>query len=467
MVEIKKKRSSFEVIMKKALFIGLLIVISTTIKSVESIDWQASKPLSVAVIGTGYVGLVTGVCLAYLGHTVVCIDSDRKKINTLKNGACTIFEPGLEQLLHEVTQKGLLTFSTFNPEVLQDVQVIMITVSTPTLPTGQSDLNAVYSVINEVSSVLSSSFKIICLKSTVPIGTTNTIEKLLHDKGITDEHFALVYCPEFLREGNAVHDFFHPDRIIIGSSYPRGIRCMQQLYEPFITHNIPFLYTDPLSTEVMKYASNAFLSIKLSFINEMANLCDASGANIHDVAQGIGLDKRIGNAFLNPGPGFGGSCFPKDCASLLYLGKHFGTSLHSVKAALQINEEQKKKPVEKLRSLLHGNLQGKIVTVLGLSFKAHTDDVRHSPAITTIQLLLEEGAFVKAYDPVANEIMRQLFPTITYCPSAYEALTSADACIIMTEWPEFKSLDIATMKSLMKDRYLIDARNILDCEELA
>jgi UDPglucose 6-dehydrogenase len=452
--------------MNKRRVVSILVILYTTITFAEPQSWSVSQPLRIAVIGTGYVGLVTGSCLASLGHQVTCIDSDSNKINALNQGTIIIFEPGLEQLFQRVTQLGLLTFSVSCSAAIKDAEIIMITVGTPTLPNGQSDLNSVYSVINEISHSLSS-FKIICMKSTVPIGTITTITQVLRDKGIDEENFALVYNPEFLREGSATHDFFNPDRIIIGSDSSVAIKKMMQMYEPFLQRNIPFVYTDSLSAEVIKYASNAFLPIKISFINEIANLCDASSANISDVAQGIGLDKRIGSAFLNPGPGFGGSCFPKDCASLLHMGKMYGTPLHTVHAALMTNEEQKKKPVQKLKTLMGSDLKGKTITILGLAFKANTDDIRHSPAITTIELLLEEGAFIKAYDPAASTHMRALFPTLTYCGTAYEALQDADACIIMTEWPEFKTLDATTMRSLMKDRYLIDARNILDCTSLA
>jgi len=445
----------------------LSLSLCTSLIAFEQASWRVAHPLNIAVIGTGYVGLVTGTCLASCGHKVMCVDNNSAKINLLNAGHITLYEPGLEPLLHESRDAQRLLFTNDAAHAIQESSIIFIAVGTPCLPSGHADLSAVMAVINVIVNNLNN-FKIICLKSTVPIGTANILIKALSTRGITPDRYALISNPEFLREGSAIHDFFNPDRIIIGL-YPDNerIRTMiSQLYEPFIARDIPLLYTDHTSAEAIKYAANSFLATKISLINEIANLCDVVGADVFAVAQGIGLDKRIGTSFLRPGPGFGGSCFPKDCLALLTTAHDSNIPLPTIAGALATNEHQQQKPVEKLKKLLGKPLQGLTIGILGLAFKANTDDIRCSPAITTLSLLLEEECVIKAYDPAAIAPMKELFPTIRYCNSITEAVTDVDACIIMTEWDEFRVFPLETLKILMRQPYVIDARNILNTHEL-
>lgn len=420
---------------------------------------------TIAVIGTGYVGLITGVCLAEFGHKVVCVDTDEKKINTLKHGMVPIYEPGLDSLIARLTHTDNLSFTTDFNTAVEDADTIFIAVGTPMGSDGCADLSAVNAVFESIIPHLTS-YKLICIKSTVPVGVGNGFVEILKDRNIDSELYDIVSNPEFLREGSAVHDFFHPDRIIIGSSSEKARNIMKEIYAPLIESHIPCFFTSITSSETIKYASNAFLATKLSFINEIANLCDQTGADIQDVSYGMGLDKRIGPYFLKPGPGFGGSCFPKDCKALGVIGERYGVTLTMVETALVINEAQKKIPVEKLNILMNNSLHGKTIAVLGLAFKNNTDDIRYSPAIETISLLLEEGAHIKAYDPQAMENMSKLFPTIQYEQNAYDALYQADAAIIMTEWEEFKNLDLGYMAHIMRTCIIVDSRNLLNPEEL-
>jgi len=444
----------------KRLIIVIFGIITSCSAYIPDASWQVSSPLRVGIMGTGYVGLVTGTCLASCGHHVICADTDHSKIERLQQGTITLYEPALEPLFHKACQRGTLQFTDNPAAAIQSSDIIIIAVGTPCGADGHADMSAVNAVVRTIKEN-ANSFKLICMKSTVPIGTARTIIKTLN----TDQ---LLYIsnPEFLREGSAVYDFFHPDRIVIGGCSPISQHLMNQLYEPFITRKIPLLYTDYTSAETIKYASNSFLATKISFINEMANLCDAVGADIFAVAEGIGSDHRIGYSFLNPGPGFGGSCFPKDCLALIATADDHTQALRVIDAALKANEEQKKLPVMKLKALLGPSLAGKTITILGLSFKANTDDIRYSPAITTIELLLQEGALIRVYDPAGMPAMRTLFPGLQYCTDAYDALKNADGALILTEWDEFKKLNLAKVKQLMKTPLLVDARNILSCAEL-
>lgn len=449
----------------KRLLASALLIVSTNLLISEPIHRTSHRKHTIAVVGTGYVGLITGVCLAEFEHTVICVDTDENKIQMLKQGIIPIYEPGLDSLITRLGHTDRLSFTTDFNTAIESADTVFIAVGTPMGSDGCADLSAVNSVMAAIIPHLST-YKLICIKSTVPVGVGSGFEKMLHDAHIDSALFDIVSNPEFLREGSAVHDFFHPDRIIIGTESERARVIMKEIYAPLIESHIPCFFTDITSSETIKYASNAFLATKLSFINEIANLCDKSGADIQDVAYGMGLDKRIGPHFLKPGPGFGGSCFPKDCKALGVIGDRYGVALTMVETALAINEAQKKKPVEKLHSLMSGSLEGKTIAILGLAFKNNTDDIRYSPAIDTISMLLAEGAHIKAYDPQAMNNMRAVFSTIDYQDTAYDALYQADAAIIMTEWEEFKNLDLGYMAGIMRSCVVVDSRNLLNPAEL-
>lgn len=422
---------------------------------------KSFKPL-ITVIGTGYVGLVTGVGLAECGNTVICVDIDSDKINTLNNGIIPIYEPGLAELITKNVQQGRLSFSDNVTQAMCDAFIIVIAVGTPMDDDGSADLRALFSVIKTIATTIHS-HKIIVTKSTVPVGTGAAIRQLLEQKyAIDGTLFDLVSNPEFLREGSAVKDFLEPDRIVIGaeSSYAFSIIC--DIYQSILSKGVPYVLTNIPTAEIIKYASNAFLATKLSFINEIANLCDATGGHIKTVSRAMGLDHRISPQFLKPGPGYGGSCFPKDTQALVYMSQHYGVAMNTVQGAITTNHTQHYVPVKKLSALMNHDLKNKTIAVLGLAFKANTDDIRYSPAITTIEQLLEAGANIKAYDPQAMHNMKILFPNITYCQSLYETITDADALIIMTEWDEFKNINLAHAAHIMRGHYIVDARNLLD-----
>lgn len=445
-------------------FICFYFLLSFTFITIQATRFRNNYSTSshmVTVIGTGYVGLITGACLADMGHTVMCADSDKNKIDLLNAGIIPIYEPGLNQLITTNVDAQRLSFTYHTDDAIDQADVIFIAVGTPMGPDGNADLTSLNAVFEKIIPYLKS-YKLICIKSTVPIGTGNLLLAKLQENGIDHNYYDIVSNPEFLREGSAIHDFMCPDRIIVGSYSENARVCMKELYAPLINNQVPCFFTTLSSAEMIKYGSNSFLAMKLSFINEIANLCDCTHADIVDVAYGMGLDKRIGAAFLKPGPGFGGSCFPKDCLALCMVANKMGQPLQLIETALAINEQQKRKPVQKLEKLLNNQLEGKTIALLGLAFKNNTDDIRYSPAITTIELLLEKGAIIKAYDPAAIQNMKALFPNIIYESSMYNALQNADAAILLTEWEEFKSLDLIHAKKLMKTPILVDVRNLLD-----
>lgn len=419
---------------------------------------------TIAVIGTGYVGLVTGTCLAHLGNTVICADIDKNKVNDLQNGIVLMYEPGLKQLLAESVTNRTLSFTHDSVYATQQADIIFIAVDTPMSSDGTANMSYLETALHTIASALTK-HTILCIKSTVPIGTTDYVEQLLVSWGIQKDLFSLVMNPEFLREGSAVNDFLHPDRIVIGSHSRTAAQEIKSLYQPLLTENVTCTIVDPSTAETIKYASNSFLAVKISFINEIANLCEQTGADICAVSHAMGLDKRIGPYFLKHGAGFGGSCFPKDCNALLHNAKKWGVSLPTLAACLYTNEQQRKKPVQKLLQLVP-DLKNKNIAVLGLAFKAGTNDVRNSCAITTIDLLIKQGAHIKAYDPVANANMKQIYNTVEYCSSLEEAVHEADAIIIMTDWPEFKTLEKIDRNITAGPMIIIDACNILDCSKL-
>lgn len=419
--------------------------------------------MKIAVIGIGYVGLVVAAGFAENGNEVYCIDINEEKIRGLIDGVMPIFEPGLEELVKFNHKEGRLHFGTNVSEGVRTCEVIFLALPTPPHDDGSADVSAVLSVAKQIGKDITS-YKIIVTKSTVPVGTADAVrEKLSQD---AQSEFDVVSNPEFLKEGAAVDDFMNPDRVVIGSQSKHAIEVMQELYAPFLRTGKPFLVMDERSAEMTKYAANSFLAAKISFINEIANLCDACGADVDSVRIGMGTDERIGLQFLFPGPGFGGSCFPKDIRALARTGEQFGTDLRIVNAIESVNNAQKQIVAAKVQKYFGGSLKGKTVAVWGLAFKPRTDDVRESPAIDCIRRLASDGATVRAYDPAANESMRKILPDITYCENNYDALRDADALVIMTEWNEFKRPDFERMKSLMKTSIIFDGRNIFSPEKM-
>lgn len=449
-------------ILQKIFFLILFLVSSSLV--------NAQHDKIITIIGTGYVGLVSGACFAEIGNSVVCADIDSDKIELLSNGIMPIHEEGLEALVRRNVDVGRLMFTDNVAEAISMGDIIFIAVGTPMGDDGSADLSYIDDVVKMISENINS-YKIIVTKSTVPVGTGKKIRAQLENiYGIDPSLFSIVSNPEFLREGRAVRDFLNPDRLVIGTDSDSGLIALCEVYEALIAEGIPYVITDVQTAEMIKYASNAFLSVKISYINEVANLCDATEADVKTVAYAMGLDHRISPAFLNPGPGFGGSCFPKDSQAIVHIAHQHNLPFHTVQAALDANVIQQGKPVEKLQVLLkkerNENIAGKTVAVLGLAFKADTDDVRYSPAIKTISLLQELGAIVKAYDPIAIDNMRKIFPDLTYCTSAYQAAAEADAVIIMTDWDDIKQIDFARLKKVMCYPMIIDARNIINPEIL-
>lgn len=427
---------------------------------------QFNHETHIAVVGTGYVGLVTGVGLAEFGNHVICADIDKEKIACLRQYDIPIYEPGLQKLVKKNVEAQLLTFTYDTDLAIQLADIIFIAVGTPMADDGSADLSALKAVLHTIAKNLTS-YKTIVTKSTVPIGTGKWIRSFFeHELHIAPDSFSLVSNPEFLREGSAVKDFLHPDRIVIGAQSKKAFDTMRFVYDKLLQKEVPIIETNIITAETIKYASNAFLATKLSFINEMANLCDATGADILDVAHAMGMDKRISKYFLQPGPGFGGSCFPKDTNALVSIARDHNLNLLTVQSAIASNEIQQRKPIEKLTKILSTDLTDKTIAILGVAFKANTDDIRHACSIRIIENLLHLGAHIKVYDPAAMNNMKKIFSTIEYCDSLYEALSNADAALILTEWDEFKSLDIEKAGELMSQKIIIDARNILDAHTL-
>jgi len=449
-----------------------LLLLAPWIQAKKQNNRSTDNNYTVGVIGTGYVGLVTGACLAEFGNYVICADIDSNKIANLKKGIIPIYEPGLQEIVVRNFNENRLLFSDNIAETILKSDVLFIAVGTPMGDDGSADLAAIKAVTHAISQNMNS-FKVIVTKSTVPVGTGKWIERMLIEQGVKQDQFAVVSNPEFLKEGSAVEDFLYPDRLVVGSESKKAHAIMRSIYAHLLEQNTPYVATNIVTSESIKYASNAFLAVKISFINELANLCDETGADVKVLADAMGLDKRINRYFLNPGPGFGGSCFPKDTEALLYTAKKYNLPIHTVEAALLANELQKKVTFNKLATLMNNDFQNKTVAVLGLAFKANTDDVRYSPAITIIEQLLAAGAHIKTYDPQAMKTMQAEFSrttenadAISYCESIEEAVNQADAVVIMTEWNEFKNLDLADIGARMNARILVDARNILDPEVL-
>jgi len=419
----------------------------------------------IAVIGTGYVGLVSGAGLSDFGNQVVCADIDKSKIGALQQGKIPIFEPGLKEIVVRNIKYNRLSFTSDVPKAIRKSDVIFIGVGTPEGKNGEADLSAVYLVAETIGQNLNS-YKVICTKSTVPIGTGDEIIAIINKTKNNKTEFDYVSNPEFLREGVAVQDFLRPNRIVLGATSDKAFRILQEVYRPLYINETPVVHTNVSTAEMIKYASNAFLALKISYINEIANLCEAVKADVHVVAKAMGNDGRISPKFLHPGPGYGGSCFPKDTKALLAISKKLRTPSHTVAAAIRVNENQKKRMVEKLFELLNHEINGKTIAVLGLSFKQMTDDIRESASIEMIQQILDKGGKVKVFDPAATENMKKLFPNIIYCDNWQETAKNANATVIMTEWHEFRGMDLVELKKLMKTPIILDTRNILSRKKL-
>jgi UDPglucose 6-dehydrogenase len=420
--------------------------------------------MHIAVIGTGYVGLVTGACFAEFGVDVICVDVDEEKIAQLTKGVMPIYEPGLEQIVAKNTQAGRLKFTTDVGHAVQQSLVIFLAVGTPPKPDGSPDLSFVESAAGSVADHMND-YKVIVTKSTVPIGTGEHIRELINTRKKTKANFGVVSNPEFLREGAAINDFMRPDRVVLGSRDEEAIAIMKDLYRPLYLIEAPFVITSLEAAELTKYAANAFLATKVSFINEIANLCDKIGCDVHDVARAIGMDKRIGSKFLHPGPGFGGSCFPKDTRALASVARHYDCSSRIVDAVIEVNQNQSEQMMIKIRKLVD-SLNGKTIAVLGLAFKPETDDMREAPAVGIIKNLIEEGAKVRAYDPVAKAEAMKILPDIVYADDEYAAVTGVDALVFVTEWNQFRALDMARIRDLMKSPKIADLRNIYEPEDM-
>lgn len=415
--------------------------------------------MHITVIGTGYVGLVTAACLSDFGHTIVGVDKDPNKIEALKNGGIPIYEPGLDAIVARNAQAGRLRFTTDLTQEFDQTQAVFIAVGTPPQEDGSADLKHVEAVVREIAPLINN-YKVIVNKSTVPVGTGARVRSVIENHQTKKVPFDVVSNPEFLREGSAVGDFMRPDRIIIGTTSDRSREVMQEVYRALYLIETPFVFTNIETAELIKYASNAFLATKITFINEIANICEAVGADVQTIAKAMGMDGRISPKFLHAGPGYGGSCFPKDTMALARIARDHGETASLVETVVQANQRQKERMVQKIQNIL-GGLQGKTIALLGLAFKPNTDDMREAPALTIIQGLLSQGAKVRAFDPAAmGEARKILGDTITYCQDEYETAQGADALVIVTEWNQFRRLDLERMKPLLKTAVLVDLRNI-------
>ncbi len=422
--------------------------------------------MHVAMIGTGYVGLVSGACFADFGHDVICVDKDRAKIAALERGQMPIYEPGLNDLVAANTRAGRLKFTTDLPGAVTAADAVFIAVGTPSRRgDGHADLSFVYDAAREVARAIKG-FTVVVTKSTVPVGTGDEVERIIRETH-ADADYAVVSNPEFLREGAAIRDFKFPDRIVVGTDDARAREVMTELYRPLFLNRSPILFTARRTAELTKYAANAFLATKITFINEIADLCEKVGVDVQEVARGIGLDNRIGSKFLHAGPGYGGSCFPKDTLALLKTGQDNEAPLRIVEAVVAVNDTRKRAMARKVAHTLGGEVRGKTIAVLGLTFKPNTDDMREAPSIPLITALQDMGAKVRAYDPVGMEQAKPLLSNVTFCNDAYSCAEGASALVIVTEWEQFRALDFARLKAAMQRPVLVDLRNIYRSEEVA
>jgi len=421
--------------------------------------------VDIAVIGTGYVGLVTGAGLSDFGNDVICVDVDVKKIDALKNGVIPIYEPGLDKLVSKNVSEGRLRFSTDLEEAIRSARAIFIAVGTPPKADGSADLRYVEEVAHTIATHMNGP-KLVITKSTVPIGTGRMIEKII-DSHDTGHQASIVSNPEFLREGSAIEDFMKPDRVVIGASDSEAAEMMKEIYAPLHSLEIPFVVTNVESSELIKYASNGFLAVKITFINEIAVVCEKVGANVQDVAIGMGLDSRIGPKFLQAGPGFGGSCFPKDTSAMADISRRQGYDFQIMDAVLRVNDAVKLRMIDKIVAALDGEVSGKTIAILGLAFKPETDDMRDSPTIPIIKGLQERGAKIRAYDPQAMENAKNIFTGIDYCADAYTTAEGADLLVLATEWNEFRALNFDRIRKALREPVIVDLRNVYEPQRMA
>ena len=421
--------------------------------------------MRVTMIGSGYVGLVSGACFADFGHVVTCVDTDEAKIEALKRGEIPIFEPGLDALVAKNVREGRLSFTTELARPVREADAIFIAVGTPARRgDGHADLTYVYQAARDVVAELAG-FTVVITKSTVPVGTGDEVERIMRETR-PDADFAVVSNPEFLREGAAIADFKRPDRIVIGTDDARARRVMEDLYRPLYLNAAPLLFTTRRTSELIKYAANAFLATKITFINELADLCEAVGANVQEVARGIGLDNRIGAKFLHAGPGYGGSCFPKDTLALMKTAQDMETPLRIVETVAAVNDQRKRAMARKVVAACGGSVRGKRIAVLGLAFKPNTDDMREAPSLAIITALLDGGAEIVAYDPESMAVAKQMLPGIQLASDAYSCIDGADALVIVTEWDAFRALDLDRVKASLREPVVVDLRNIYRSEEM-
>ncbi|WP_366654526.1 UDP-glucose/GDP-mannose dehydrogenase family protein [Fodinicurvata sp. EGI_FJ10296] len=422
--------------------------------------------MKIAVIGTGYVGLVSGACFSEFGVDVVCVDTDAGKIAALKDGRIPIFEPGLERIVETNASASRLTFSTDLAESVKGVDAVFIAVGTPSRRgDGHADLSYVHAAAREVARALTD-YAVIVTKSTVPVGTGRDLQRIIKAER-PDLEFDVASNPEFLREGSAIEDFLRPDRVVIGVETPRAEKVLRDLYRPLFLIQTPIVAMSIETAELTKYAANSFLALKIAYINEIANLCEAVGANVHDVSRAMGLDGRIGPKFLHPGPGFGGSCFPKDTRAFAQIGTEAGVSQYLIETVIRLNDARKSDMTDRIVAALGGEVAGKSVGILGLTFKPNTDDMRESPSLAIVPALVAMGASVKAYDPAGMGEARKLLPaTVNYAESAYDAIDGSDICVVLTEWNEFRSLDPVRIKQHLRHPLMIDLRNIYDPQDM-
>jgi UDPglucose 6-dehydrogenase len=421
--------------------------------------------MRVSMIGSGYVGLVSGACFADFGHEVTCVDKDQAKIAALNGGEVPIYEPGLTELVAANAKAGRLKFATDLKAAVRDADAVFIAVGTPSRRgDGHADLSYVFEATREIAAALSG-FTVVITKSTVPVGTGDEVERIIAEVR-ADADCAVVSNPEFLREGAAIRDFKHPDRIVVGTDNARAREVMSELYRPLYLNRSPILFTDRRTAELIKYAANAFLATKITFINEIADLAEKVGADVQEIARGIGLDNRIGSKFLHAGPGYGGSCFPKDTVALIKTGQDHGAPLRIVEAVAAVNDARKRAMARKVSSALGGDMRGKTIAVLGLTFKPNTDDMRDAPSIPLVTALQDMGATVRAYDPVGMEQAKSFINNVTFCNDAYECAEGASALVIVTEWEQFRALDFGRLKNAMANPLLVDLRNIYRADEV-
>ena len=422
--------------------------------------------MRVAMIGTGYVGLVSGTCFSEFGVDVVCVDKDKAKIDALDKGKIPIFEPGLDALVEKNVKAGRISFTTDLAATVGSCDAVFIAVGTPSRRgDGHADLSYVYAAAEEIARALDG-YTVIVTKSTVPVGTGREVEKIIR-AARPDAEFDVVSNPEFLREGSAIEDFMRPDRVVIGTSSERAQDVMRELYRPLYLAETPIMFTTRQASEMIKYAANTFLATKITFINEIADLCEKLDADVQDVAKGIGLDGRIGRKFLHAGPGYGGSCFPKDTLALVRTAQEAGSPLRIVEAVVSVNDERKKAMAGRVTEAVGGSIQGKTIAILGVTFKPNTDDMRDSPSLDIIPALQSSGATVRAFDPEGMEEAKKLLENVQWCDDAYDAMADADAVVIITEWNQFRALQLDRLKDVMKQPVVVDLRNIYDPKEMA